>query len=52
MLQKNTVTIVVVTYNRKELLKECINNILNQSFKDFSLIVIDNSSTDGTYDYI
>ncbi len=52
MLQKNTVTIVVVTYNRKELLKECINNILNQSFKDFSLIVIDNSSTDGTYDHI
>ena len=43
---------VVVTYNRKELLKENIVSLLNQTYKDFDIMIIDNASTDGTYDYI
>lgn len=43
---------VVVTYNRKELLLECIEAILNQTYKVNKLIIIDNASTDGTYDYL
>lgn len=39
---------VVVTYNRKELLIECIEAILSQSYKIDKLILIDNASTDGT----
>lgn len=38
---------VVVTYNRKELLKDCIMAICNQTYK-VDIIVIDNNSTDGT----
>ena len=41
------VAAVVVTYNRKKLLKSCIENLLNQTFK-IDVIVIDNMSTDGT----
>ena len=41
---------VVVTYNRKKLLIECIESILNQSYKVNKLILIDNASTDGTYE--
>ena len=41
------VAAVVVTYNRKKLLKSCIENLLNQTFKT-DVIVIDNMSTDGT----
>lgn len=44
--------IVVVTYNRKELLKECIEALTNQSYKGFDLYVIDNASTDGTAEMI
>ena len=40
---------VVVTYNRKELLLECIQAILNQTYKLEKVIVIDNNSNDGTY---
>lgn len=29
----------VTTYNRKDLLKECINSILSQSFDDFEVII-------------
>jgi len=39
---------VVVTYNRKELLKECLQALLNQTRPLDEIIVIDNASTDGT----
>lgn len=43
---------VVVTYNRKELLKECVNALLNQSYQNCNILIIDNASTDGTHDFI
>ncbi len=52
---KNTdkgVIAIVVTYNRKELLKECINALKKQSYKNCRILVVDNGSTDNTYDYI
>ena len=38
---------IVVTYNRVELLKECLNAI-NNSTKKSDVLIIDNNSTDGT----
>lgn len=43
---------VVVTYNRKRLLAECLESLLNQSYQKFKIIIIDNNSNDNTYDYI
>lgn len=43
---------VVVTYNRKELLKECINALLNQEYDNCDVLIVDNASTDGTKEYI
>ncbi len=42
------VSIVLVTYNRAERLKLSIADILNQTFKDFELIICDDCSTDDT----
>ncbi len=39
---------LVVTYNRKELLTECITCILNQTRPVEKIIIINNQSTDGT----
>ena len=39
---------IVVTYNRKELLKENIAALMLQSSSDHDIIIIDNASTDGT----
>lgn len=47
----NDVVAVVVTYNRKKLLKECIEALLKSSFP-CDVLVIDNCSTDGTKEYI
>lgn len=43
---------VVVTYNRKILLKECLIALLDQSYKIDQIILIDNNSTDNTYQYL
>ncbi|HMG93488.1 MAG TPA: glycosyltransferase family 2 protein [Chryseolinea sp.] len=42
------VSIVLVTYNRASRLKLSIRDILNQTFKDFELIICDDCSTDST----
>jgi len=42
------VAAVVVTYNRKELLRECLQVLLNQTRPLDEIIVVDNASTDGT----
>lgn len=42
------VAAVVVTYNRKELLRECLQALLNQTRPLDEIIVVDNASTDGT----
>lgn len=44
------VVAVVVTYNRKELLIECLEAIRSQSYHVSSILLIDNASTDGTHD--
>ena len=44
MIKNPLVSVIVTTYNRKELLKETIDSILNQTFKNFELIVVDNFS--------
>ena len=43
---------VVVTYNRKDLLGQCLDSLLRQSYPLAALYIIDNCSTDGTYDYL
>jgi rhamnopyranosyl-N-acetylglucosaminyl-diphospho-decaprenol beta-1,3/1,4-galactofuranosyltransferase len=43
-----SVCTVVVTYNRKELLRRCLGALLTQSRSVDEIIVIDNASSDGT----
>lgn len=44
--------IVVVTYNRLSLLKECLEAIEKQIIPYDEIIVVDNASTDGTLEYL
>jgi glycosyltransferase involved in cell wall biosynthesis len=44
------VSIVLVTYNRAKRLKLSIQDILNQTFRDFELIICDDCSPDDTED--
>lgn len=42
------VSVIIPTYNRLELLKVATQSALDQTFKDYELIISDNHSTDGT----
>lgn len=42
------VSIILATYNREQFIARAIENILNQTFKDFELIIINDCSTDNT----
>ena len=49
------ISVIIVNYNRKDLLKKCLDSVRGQGFKDIEIIVADNASTDdstqmlGTY---
>ena len=47
-----SVATVVVTYNRKELLLKCINAIIKQTFPVDKIYIVNNGSTDGTFEYL
>ena len=49
---KPEVSIIVPTYNAESFIRECISSIVNQSYVDWEVIVVDNFSTDRTIEII
>ena len=45
-------SVVLITYNRADLLPRCIDSVINQTFKDWELIIVDNYSEDGSKELI
>jgi len=45
---KIEISVILSTYSRVRYIKEAIDSILNQTFKNFELIIIDDGSVDGT----
>lgn len=46
------VSIIIVTYNRLNYLKQAIESVKDQTYKDIELLVLNNGCTDGTKDYL
>ena len=46
------VSIVVVTYNRAHFLKDALDSILRQTFKDYEIVLVDDGSTDNTKEIV
>ena len=48
-MEKTDVTVIIPIHNGEKYLQRCIDSILNQSYKNIELLVIDDNSTDDTY---
>ena len=42
------ISVIIPMYNREEYIAECLESILNQTFQDFEVIVVDDCSTDNS----
>lgn len=42
------ITIVIVTYNSRDDLAECLQSVVEQDYTGFEVVVVDNNSTDNT----
>ena len=47
-MQKKIITVGIPCYNGETTLERCVVSILNQTFRDFELLIIDDGSTDST----
>jgi hypothetical protein len=47
-MEKTKIAAVVVTFNRKRLLSECLNALKNQTYQLDAIFIVDGPSTDGT----
>jgi GT2 family glycosyltransferase len=46
------VSVQIVTWNSLRYIEDCLNSLQEQTFKDFSVLVVDNGSSDGTVEFV
>jgi teichuronic acid biosynthesis glycosyltransferase TuaG len=46
------VTIITPSYNSKEYIVETIDSVLNQSYKNYEMLIVDDGSNDGSYEIV
>ena len=47
-----TIRVVVVNWNRKELLRRCLESLAHQTHPSFEVVVVDNGSSDGSVEMV
>ena len=51
-LQGDLVSVIIVSYNSRRWLKDCLSSIANQSYGPIETIIVDNASQDGSAEWI
>jgi GT2 family glycosyltransferase len=48
----SAVSIIIVNWNGKSFLADCLDGLKRQTYGNFSVIMVDNGSVDGSLDYV
>ncbi|MFH1473793.1 MAG: glycosyltransferase family 2 protein [Candidatus Aenigmatarchaeota archaeon] len=51
-MKKPKVSLVVTSYNRKDLIKKCLNSLLNLDYPNKEILIVDSGSKDGTLEML
>lgn len=46
------ISVIIPTFNRLELLKETLDSVRKQTYRDFEIVVVNDGSTDGTGEWL
>ncbi|MEP6714780.1 MAG: glycosyltransferase family A protein [Terriglobia bacterium] len=46
------ISVILATYNRKRMLVELLESLANQTYRDFEVMVVDDCSNDGTWEWL
>jgi GT2 family glycosyltransferase len=49
---KPLVSIIIVNYNGKKFLKDCISSLTKTNYENFEIIIVDNGSSDNSTDFV
>lgn len=52
MDEKHFVSVVITNYNGKKYLKNCLDSLLGQTYKNIEIIMADDGSTDGSVEFV
>jgi len=51
-MNNSKTSIVIVNWNGKHYLDTCLSSVLNQTYTNFEIIMVDNASSDGSVEYV
>lgn len=46
------ISIIIATYNVEDCIKKCLDSILNQTYENFEILIMDGASTDNSISII
>ena len=46
------ISVIIPLYNKEKIVERSVNSVLNQSFNDFELIIVDDGSTDKSFEIV
>lgn len=52
MKNEKLVSAIITTHNRKQLFIKALNSVINQTYKNIEILVVDDGSEDGTKEYM